>query len=139
MSDTHNPPYWIDHLCAVLGITKNIQIVRFFKAMSRAEGGTAKWNPLNTTLSLGSQWTEPTDYNSVGVKNYKYAVAGVCATALTFIQRGGDGTLRYGHLLNDLQTGTKSAEEIVESNRPQINLWGTNPDLMLAVLKDLAG
>jgi len=140
MTDTHIPPGWIDTVRLNLRIPWNDQTHRFFEAMARAEGGTAKWNPLNSTLTLGSQWTEAIDYNEIPVRNYKYAIAGICATTLTFIQRKPDGTLLYGHLLNDLQRGEKTAEQTVIDNRAQIGPpdgWGTNPELMLEILKGL--
>lgn len=45
----------------------------------QAEGGNAKFNPLNTTHEMPGA----TDYNSVGVKNYKDLHQGVMATVKT--------------------------------------------------------
>jgi len=45
----------------------------------QAEGGNAKFNPLNTTHEMPNA----TNYNSVGVKNYATLHEGVIATAKT--------------------------------------------------------
>lgn len=51
-------------------------------AQIQAEGGGAKFNPLNTTLpAVGA-----TDYNKVHVKNYMTYEQGVAATAATLRQ-----------------------------------------------------
>jgi len=48
-------------------------------AWMQAEGGNAKFNPLNTTQEM----PRATDYNSVGVKDYATLDEGVIATAKT--------------------------------------------------------
>ena len=57
----------------------------------QAEGGSARFNPLNTTLKKPGA----TDYNSVGVKNYKSFSQGVEATVET-LNYGADRDL-YGY------------------------------------------
>ena len=98
--------------------------LRLLEAWQRAEGGDARWNPLNTTFDLPGA----TNYNSVGVKNYPRATWGVCATALTLTNG------RYAGILGALQAAKLSAAEIVETCRDQFQTWGTNPDTILAVL-----
>jgi len=107
-------------------------------AWQRAEGGTAAWNPLNTTLALGGSvnWVD-SEYNSIGVKNYKYDVAGVCATALTFSQRDSSGKMVYGSILSDMKSGNYTAEQIIARNSKVIELWGTSPTLMVSILKGI--
>lgn len=129
MADTHLPPYWKERLIAVLGgrtAFSRDERHRFLNAWARAEGGTAKWNPLNSTLKVGSS----TPYNSVGVQNYVRATEGVCATALTLVNGF------YGKIVGKLQGTTFTAEEIVEDCRFQIQTWGTDPDLILAILAE---
>ncbi len=133
-ADTHHPPFWREHLLAVLGCPQRTESKRLLDAWSRAEGGTAAWNPLNTTLVLSGFMGH--DYNTVPVRNYTAPVAGVCATALTLISRNLDGSLRFAGILGDLQAGTKTAEQIVADRRGQFSLWGTSPDLILTVLKE---
>lgn len=137
VTQNHLPSHFIPRLQACLELAKNHQTLRFFEAMIQAEGGTAKWNPLNTTLDMGSQWTEPTNYNTTGVKNYKYAIVGVVATVLTFSQRKADGTYLFGTLLTNLKNAQLTAEEIVNKSLADIRLWGTNPQTILDVLKTI--
>lgn len=137
-TQTHLPEKWIERIRANLEAANNHQTYRFFEAWQKAEGGNARWNPLNTTLSLGSQWDEPTDYNSTGVKNYKYAVVGIVATVLTLNQRNADGSLRFDTLLKNLRNSSLTAEQIVQNSKANIQLWGTNPDTVLSVLKTIA-
>lgn len=141
MPQTHLPEKWIERVCDLLEIPQNHQTLRFFTAWQRAEGGEARWNPLNTTLRLSGtvDWTDPTDYNNIGVRNFEYAIAGVCATALTFQQRTNKGLL-FGGLLTSLRqakTADKTAEQLVTENESQIRLWGTDATLMLEVLKSI--
>lgn len=131
MANTHLPPYWRQHLIAVIGGHADSEKLRFLDAWQQAEGGTAEWNPLNTTFPLPGA----TDYNRAGVKDYTRPVWGVCATALTLT--GPDsGPLFYPHLLGHLQSkaGTYTAEQIVNDCADEIRLWGTNPDTIRAIL-----
>jgi len=57
----------------------------------QAEGGSARWNPLNTTQEMPGA----TDYNWVGVKNYESFAQGVEATVKT-LNYGADRDL-YGY------------------------------------------
>jgi len=125
MTSTHLPPQWRERLLAVVGAKAGVENLRLLDAWQRSEGGTAQWNPLNTTYKL----TGSTDYNTVpGVQNYRRATEGVCAQALTLV----DGL--YNGILGDLQGGNKTAEQIVTDRAEQFRTWGTDPDLMLRVL-----
>ncbi len=81
MTDTHTPPYFALRLAQVLGVPANrIPVAEaFWAAQAQAEGGAARWNPLNTTYSLPGSWL----YNSAGVRNYVSASQGAQATAAT--------------------------------------------------------
>lgn len=138
-SQSHLPDKWIVRLCQLLEIIVTHQVTRFFEAWAKSEGGTAKWNPLNSTLALGGtvNWTETADYNSVGVRNYKYGIVGIVATALTLQQRTASNALTFGTLLSNLRNGKLTAEQIVENSIANISLWGTNPDTILSVLKTI--
>ena len=122
---THLPPQWKSRLLAVVNAQAVVENLRFLDAWAKAEGGDAKWNPLNTTYPLLSSWA----YNSSKVQNYAHATDGICATAITLVQS------YYVGILGDLQAANKTAESIVERNRAEIQVWGTNPDTILAVLK----
>lgn len=131
MADTHLPPYWREHTLAAVGGHQDTEKLRFLNAWAAAEGGTARWNPLNTTFPLPGA----TDYNNNGVKNYTRPTWGVCATVLT-LTGPASGTLFYPKLLGHLQSaaGTYTAEQIVNDCRTDIQRWGTNPDAVLRAL-----
>jgi hypothetical protein len=144
MADQHLPSHWKEKLCAVLSIGdwRNgvfpHQVMRYFEAQARAEGGTAKWNPLNTSEAVHSDdfgnWYETPDYNSIPVRNYKTQALGIMATALTYLAP------KYAGLLDALRTADATgltAEQIVNAHKPEIRTWGTSPDLMLQVLKEI--
>lgn len=122
--DTHLPPRWIKRLSALLGIPSTKAATDLFTAWARAEGGTAKWNPLNTTYGL----RDSTVYNSAGVQDYTTPVSGLCATALTLILPA------YSGLLGELQAGNKTAVEIVEANPGEFDTWGTGAENVLKLL-----
>lgn len=132
MPNTHLPPYWGPHLVSSFGGHYDTEKDRFLKAWSQAEGGTAKWNPLNTTFRLpGSE-----NYNSAGVQNYPAPTWGVYATGLTLTEHDDAGHLVYPKLLGHLQSsaGTYAAEQIVNDCADEIRKWGTDPALILRVL-----
>lgn len=62
-----------------LGLTPTKRRLWALLAWMQAEGGNAKFNPLNTTHEM----PKATNYNSVGVKNYATLHEGVVATAKT--------------------------------------------------------
>ena len=128
---THLPPYWAEHLIAVVGGHQDAEKLRFLHAWAQAEGGTAKWNPLNSTLSVPGV----TEYNSAGVKNYPRAVWGVCATAMT-LTGPTSGTLFYPKLLGHLQSaaGTYTAVQILNDCETEIAVWGTDVATIASIL-----
>ena len=95
--------------------------VRDLAAWQRAEGGSASFNPFNTTQGgFGGG-----NYNSVGVKSYPNAGAGVRATIAT-LNNG-----RYGGILGSLrQGGDPSAFTQAIANSP----WGTSGALVAKIL-----
>lgn len=93
-------------------------------AWAKAEGGTAKYNPLNTTLP----WKNSTTYNAAGVKNYATGADGIAATAAT-LENG-----LYNGILRDLRAGRKTAAEIVNGNAAEFDKWGTGAANILRVL-----
>jgi hypothetical protein len=103
--------------------------MRFLDAWARCEGAglAGDNNPLNTTYRMASY--DETNYNDVGVKNYRFAIAGICAHAATIA--GEDYLL---DLWKDLQRGSWSAEELLDRNEVAIKHWGTDIDLFRRVL-----
>ena len=137
MSQTHLPEKWIERLRAMLEIPQDHQTYRFFQAQQRAEGGLARWNPLNTTNHVHSDATgdwQGADYNSIGVCNYVKAYQGILATADTFMQAAFHDLLVA---LRGAQASGQTAEQIVAANQTAIKTWGTSPSLMLDVLKTI--
>lgn len=134
MTDTHHPPYWSEHMLAMIGAPRRHENLRLLAAWSQAEGGTARWNPLNTTR-YEPDYTG-TDYNGAGVRQYTSPIAGVCATVLTLIGRDSTGKLRYGGIIADLQAGQKTAEQIVTDRAAQFQIWGTSPQTISDVLAE---
>lgn len=125
----HYPPNWRQRLLAMIGAPITDENLRFLRAWAMSEGGEAEWNPLNTTMPVS--YFVAGDYNSAGVKNYSKATAGVCATALTLIQT------TFMPIVGALQSGNKTAEQILDLCGPQLRTWGTNPDTIRQVLKTL--
>lgn len=121
--DTHRPPFWAEHVLGGIGGKATRESVRFLHAWAIAEGGEAKWNPLNSTLELPYS----TPYNTFVVNgaqfhvwNYVRPLWGVAATILT-LSNG-----LYPRLLGHLQAGTYTAEQLVNDCQAEIARWGTN-------------
>jgi cell wall-associated NlpC family hydrolase len=87
--------------------------MRALQAWQQAEGGSASFNPLNTTQPSSGAG----NYNSVGVKVYKSAQQGIHATAQTLLNG------HYGSIVGLLRSGTATAEQIgtAVAHSP----WGT--------------
>lgn len=136
-AQTHYPEKWIERLCAILEIPVNHQIVRFFTAWGRAEGGSATWNPLNTTNHVQSKahgnW-QTNDYNTTTVANFNHPWQGVLATADTMEQ---DVFHSLAVSLRQAKANGATAEQLVSANSAAIKTWGTNPQTMLDVLKSV--
>ena len=122
----HLPVLWKFRLLRAIRAKGDAENRRLLAAWARAEGGTARNNPLNTT----EPWPGATDYNTVGVKNYVSAADGIAATAKTLTNGHYDG------LIADLRKGDLSAVDMVERNASEFNTWGTGAALILSVLRD---
>jgi hypothetical protein len=87
--------------------------MRALQAWQQAEGGSASFNPLNTTQPSSGAG----NYNSVGVKVYKSAQQGIHATAQTLLNG------HYGSIVGLLRSGKATAEQIgtAVAHSP----WGT--------------
>jgi hypothetical protein len=98
----------------------------FMYAWRQAEGGNAKNNPFNTTQKMEGA----TNYNKIGVKNYRTSEDGIEATCKTLI----NGRSKYGYdkiidgLKNDV--GLSKLSDAVVSSK-----WGTK-DLLTRITKD---
>lgn len=128
---SHLPPQWDRRVLALLGSsgwdtgTFAPEAIRLLTAWTKAEGGMATWNPLNSTMTfMGSS-----PYNSSHVQNYRRPVDGVCATALTLLNGNYQGIAGF------LQAPAITAEQAVMKYEPQFRVWGTNPQTILDVLR----
>jgi hypothetical protein len=110
-----------------LGAKVTLHTRRAFAAELQAEGGEAKNNPFNTTISAPGA----TCYNIVPcVKNYPTPKIGIEATIRTLKENGhGYEKIRRPVILN--APATRIVRGFGESE------WGTNLELVLAVLDDI--
>lgn len=139
---THLPPQWQERLLALVNAhgwdtgTFGHEQIRLLTAWAAAEGGSATWNPLNTTYPTA--WGSH-DYNGSHVKDYAQPIEGVCATALTLAtSHQSNNSLTFGGILGWLQAGSSTAEDCVRQFRGQFQTWGTNPDTILRLLAETA-
>lgn len=137
MAQTHLPPQWQQRILAILNSHGwdlgqfAHEAIRLLTAWQQAEGGTATWNPLNSTYHISGWYTLP-DYNTSGVVNYDKATHGVMATAATLLNGNYNGIV--GFLQNPLLT----AEEAVGKYADEFRTWGTNPDTITACLASIS-
>lgn len=104
---------WRFKLLERIGAPATRENLRALDAWQRAEGGSASFNPLNTTQRAAGA----SAYNSVGVRNFRSPQQGLEATADTLLNG------RYGAIVNLLRSGRASAGQIGQAveNSP----WGT--------------
>lgn len=120
----HLPLLWRFRLLRAIHAKGSAENRRLLGAWARAEGGSARYNPLNTT----EPWPGATDYNSVHVRNYRSGADGIAATAAT-LENG-----YYKGIVHDLQDGTLPAKMIVQRNAAEFSTWGTGATHILALL-----
>lgn len=120
----HLPVLWRFRLLRAIRAKGNSDNRKLLAAWARAEGGTAQYNPLNTT----QPWPHATLYNRIGVRNYRTGADGIQATAVTLLNG------HYPGIVADLRDGEYTAREIVERNARQFDTWGTGARRVLALL-----
>jgi len=122
----HYPLLWKYRLLRAVDGSAYRQNRILLRAWGRAEGGSARFNPLNTT----EPWLGASVYNSAGVKNYPTATAGIQATART-LENG-----HYPGILADLRRRKqhKTARQIVSDNAAEFDTWGTGAHNILRLL-----
>jgi hypothetical protein len=123
----HLPILWKFRLLKALHAKGSRENRKVLAAQARAEGGTASYNPLNTT----QPWPGATPYNNVGsghVWNYPSGAAGIAATATTFANG------HYNGIVADLRSGQWTARQIVTRNAAEYDTWGTGATRILELL-----
>lgn len=108
-------PGWDSRLLGALGVTPTRARLAFLHAWAACEGGSARFNPLNTTFHLAGA----TDFNSAGVKHYLDAHQGTAATLLTMRLHF------YDELRAALATDHLMAEQIARRSARSLDVWGT--------------
>ena len=109
-----------------LGAEVTLHTRRALAAEAQAEGGSAKNNLYNTTRRMPGSW----DFNWVHVQNYPTAQIGTEATILT-LKENGHGSERIRKKLRANAYAGQIVRAFGESE------WGTNLELVLAVLRDI--
>lgn len=120
----HYPTLWRFRLLRAIHAKGAWQNRRLLAAWAKAEGGTAHYNPLNTTEPWPGSW----NYNSAGVKDYRTGADGIAATAATLTNG------RYNGIVHDLRMGEKKARQIVTDNAAEFDTWGTHASHILPLL-----
>lgn len=92
--------------------------MRAMMAWMQAEGDAGRFNPLNTTHSMPGA----TNFNSVGVKNYKTFGDGVAATAKTLNYGADRGLYGYRPIRHALHANLPARRTLFAVERSQ---WGT--------------
>ena len=118
-------PGWDHQLLGALGLEPTRERRRFLTAWARAEGGNARYNPLNTTMSVPGAL----DYNSVHVKHYPDQMAGIAATLLTL------RLAYYRALVDALRETALGADQILHRGALGVRTWGTSTQLIGEILK----
>lgn len=116
---------WDRKLLLVIAGDVRPEPLRFLRAWQACEGGTARFNPLNTTMSVPGA----TPYNSAGVKHYPDELAGLAATLLTI------RLPYYKHIIAGLRSKSLTAEQILAASRVDLATWGTGSNCILESLR----
>lgn len=132
LAPRHLPLLWKFRLLRAIHARGTSENRRLLDAWAKAEGGTADYNPLNTT----QPWPGATPYNwhVVGGKrvplvlNYPTAAAGIAATAATLVNG------HYPGIVRDLRAGKLTARQIASRNLAELDTWGTGGAHVLALL-----
>lgn len=116
-------PGWQYIALYLVGAPLNDHNAKFMDAWHKAEGGRARFNPLNTT----QPWPRATNFNSAGVKSYKTRRNGIDATVKT-LKNG-----NYGKILRLLRKGNADYRDLADA--VEASPWGTKGEDIKAVLK----
>lgn len=114
---------WESQVLAAIGAPVTAANVAFLDAWQNAEGGSAAYNPLNTTQRMSGS----TPYNSAGVQEYGSTAQGANATAQT-LQNG-----RYGAIVDGLRSGNPLGGD-TSTIAQELGTWGTGPGFLQSML-----
>jgi len=119
------PDSFFDQVVRKLGGTPTEEKRRFFQAWKRAEGTSAKFNPLATTLKLKTSHGGSSDFKDSWnkgqpVQDYKTMDAGVDATFWTL--KNTKGGKAYQNLVDKLKSDDVTAEELA-AEKEELGTW----------------
>lgn len=114
---------WESDVLTAIGAPITAANVAFLDAWAQAEGGTAAYNPLNTTQTASGS----SDYNSAGVQDFTSPTQGANATATT-LENG-----YYPALLAGLQSGNPLSGDVA-SMESELSTWGTGPGFLQSLI-----
>lgn len=115
---------WQREILRRLGAPPTATNLRYLNAWQRAEGGSARYNPLNTTQRMPGS----SRYNTAGVQGYRDYLSGIDATMQTL--RGPKGN--YAPILAALHSGRATPAQFVSAVGG--SRWGTDVNLLRSVL-----
>ena len=126
---TPQPQVWATLLCAQLGNTSpSADMLLFLEAWHRSEGGSAAFNPFNSTQVMDGS----TDYNvnnGFPVQNYGSVAQGIAATVQTLrYDQPGYADIAAGIATNDVDRALQGL---------RASPWGSNADLAERVYHEL--
>ena len=110
-------PGWEHQLLSAMGRASTKPRVEFLRAWADCEGGSARFNPLNTTLRVPGS----SSYNSAGVQHYEDRLQGLAATLLTI------RLSHYAGVRDALGRRGIGSRRILQLSESGIRTWGTNP------------
>lgn len=116
--DLGAPGGWAQAILANLGAPYDLSTddgarnVAFLEAWKKAEGTSAKYNPLATTLTLPGS----SDFNSIGVQSYASPTDGVTATTKTLLAG-------YPHVVSALRAGDPAGIVQSAGGLSDLNRW----------------
>lgn len=119
----HLPRFWRYRLLAKLHAfptRNNLKLLHYWQV---CEGGSASFNPLNTT----EDWPGATQYNPDGVKNYPSGKVGIQATYLTLVNG------HYNGIVGGMRARV-AAKTIVTKYADEFDTWGTGTTCILREL-----
>lgn len=119
----HIPRFWRFRLLLKLRARQSRSNYKLLHIWAECEGGTAAFNPLNTT----EPWPGATDYNSAGVKNYPSGPDGIQATYLTLVNG------HYNGIVGGLRASV-NPKTIVTKYASEFDTWGTGTGCILRAL-----
>lgn len=125
--DLSQPGGWAMALLGSIGAPNNPNTaagranINYLEAQAKAEGTSARFNPLATTLPAPGS----TDFNSHGVQNYATAQDGIDAMARTLLSG-------YPNVVAHLKAGSPSLIFDTAGGRADLNRWQTGSSSTVA-------